>query len=260
MRLLLFVILFTLQNISPALGHETGASTANISLEERLGATIPDGITFRGEEGNPVDLRSLMDKPLIVAPVYFHCMHECPLLLNGLAEALGRIDLVKPGRDFRVVALSFDERETPALAREKKPNYLAAIGKPFPSDAWRFLTGDNQNVRKFTDAVGFRFQRDGEDFSHPMTVVVLAPGGKIVRYLYGTSFLPLDVTMAVTEAGQGKVVRTAGRVLNYCFSYDPLKHTYVFNVLKVVGTVMVLVAGSFFAWLMITTKRQRGEY
>jgi len=242
---------------SLAFGHETTARYADIAVDEKLGQVIPADIEFRDEDGRPVALKTLLDRPLIVAPVYFHCAHVCPLLLNGLADALGKMDLLKPGRDFRVVAFSFDGSETPDLAREKKPNYLAAVGRPFPPEAWRFLTGDGINIKKLTDAVGFRFQRDGEDFSHPVVLIVLAPGGKVVRYLYGTTFLPFDMTMAVTEAAAGRTGTTTSRILSYCFSYDPLQHSYVFNILKVVGTVMVLTVVSFFIYLMATGSKTK---
>jgi len=242
---------------APATAHETTATSANISLDEKLGVVIPADISLKDENGRPVNLRDLVDRPTIIAPVYLHCSHVCPLLLTNLAEALGKLDLVRPGKDFRVVALSFDEQEGPEVAREKKPNFVAAVGRPFPADAWPFLTGDNGNIRKFTDAVGFKFQRDGEDFSHPIALIVLAPGGKVVRYLEGTTFLPFEITMAVTEAAAGKIGSPAGRVLSYCFSYDPLKKSYVFNILKVVGTVMVLTVVSFFIYLMVTTKKKR---
>lgn len=240
-----------------AAGHEAAASKAEIALEAKLGQYIPAGAAFLDEDGGRVELKPLVDKPTIVAPVYFKCMHECPLLLGGLAQALGRMDLVRPGRDYRVIALSFDETDTPALAREKKKDYLKAVRKPFPPAAWTFLTGDEANIRKFTDSIGFTFQRDGTEFSHPLAVVVLAPGGKITRYLTGTAFLPFDVTMAVTEAAEGKVGSTTGRVLNYCFSYDPLKQSYVFNVLKVVGTAMVLMVAGVLAYLIVTTRKHR---
>jgi protein SCO1 len=255
----LLPLLFLLVAVAPAPAHETTATSANIALDEKLGAVIPADITLKDENGRPVNLRELVDRPTIIAPVYLHCSHVCPLLLTNLAEALGKMDIVQPGRDFRVVALSFDEREGPPVAREKKPNYLAAVGRPFPADSWPFLTGDNLNIRKFTDAVGFTFQRDGEDFSHPVVVIVLAPGGRVTRYLYGTSFLPFELTMAVTEAAQGKIGPPAARVLNYCFSYDPLRKSYVFNILKVVGTVMILTVVSFFIYLMVTTKKKRGS-
>jgi len=251
------LLLIVLAPAFPAAAHETTAVKANVVLDEKLGAVIPDDISLRDENGKQVNLKALIDKPTIIAPVYLHCAHECPLLLTGLAGALGKLELVQPGRDYHVITLSFDEREGPAIAREKKPNYITAVGHPFPENEWKFLTGDNANIRKFTDAVGFTFQRDGEDFSHPIAVIVLAPGGKVTRYLSGVTFLPFEITMAVTEAAQGRIGSPAGRVLSYCFSYDPLKKTYVFNILKVVGTVMILTLVSFFIFLMATGPRKR---
>ena len=243
----------------PAFGHGTAATSANIALDYKLGHYIPPDAVFRDEQSGRVNLRDVIDRPTIIAPVYLSCMHECPLLLNGLAVVLGKLDMITPGKDFKVIALSFDEKDTPAIALDKKKNYLKAIGKPFPAQDWTFLTGDAAAIRKFTDSIGFTFQQDGEhDFSHPITVVIVAPGGKIVRYLEGTTFLPFDVTMAVNEAAEGRVSPTGHRVLMYCFSYDPLKKSYVFNILKVVGTVMILFVGSFFTYLMITTGKKRG--
>jgi protein SCO1/2 len=254
-RILLPLLFLLASAAASAPAHETTATSANISLDEKLGVVIPADISLRDENGRPVNLRDLVDRPTIVAPVYLHCSHVCPLLLTNLAEALGKLDLVRPGKDFRVVALSFDEQEGPEVAREKKPNFIAAVGRPFPADAWPFLTGDNGNIRKFTDSVGFKFQRDGEDFSHPITLIVLAPGGKVVRYLEGMTFLPFEITMAVTEAAAGKIGSPAGKVLSYCFSYDPLKKSYVFNILKVVGTAMILTVVSFLIYLVATGRK-----
>lgn len=256
-RLVLIIAMIVCAAAS-AFGHEGGATTADVSLDEQLGKTLPADIVFRDETGKPVNLGDHITKPTIIAPVYFHCMHVCPMLLNGLAEVLGKLEIVTPGADFQVVALSFDERDTPEIARDKKKNYLAAIKKPFPPDAWKFLTGDAANIRKFTQSVGITVERDGLDFSHPLTIIILAPGGKVVRYLYGTSFLPFTVTLAVNEAAEGKIGSTAGRVLTYCFSYDPRKQSYVFNILKVTGTVIVLFVGGFFIYLIISTRKKRG--
>lgn len=250
------LILIAVAAVFPAAAHETASVKASVELNEKLGTVIPGDISLLDESGKPVNLKTLIDKPTIIAPVYLHCAHTCPLLLTGLAGALGKLELVQPGRDYRVITLSFDEREGPAIAREKKPNYITAVRKPFPESEWKFLTGDNANIRKFTDAVGFTFQRDGEDFSHPIAIIVLAPGGKVTRYLYGVTFLPFEITMAVTEAAQGKIGSPAGRVLSYCFSYDPLKKSYVFNILKVVGTVMIVTLVSFFIYLMATSPRK----
>ena len=242
----------------PSVGHETTATKADIALEEKLGQYIPNDAVFIDENNKRVSLKESFTKPTIIAPVYLGCTHECPLLLTGLAQALGRLDMIRPGKDFTVITLSFDDKDTPRIAHDKKRNYIKAVGRHFPEDAWTFLTGDAANIRKFTDSIGFKFQKDGEsDFSHPITIVVVSPQGKIVRYLDGVSFLPFDITMAVNEAAKGTVSSTGRRLLTYCFSYDPLKKSYVFNILKVVGTVVVVFVASFFAYLMLTTKKKR---
>ncbi len=242
----------------PSSSHETTAVKADIALEEKLGQYLPDNAVFVDENGKRISLKETLDKPVIIAPVYLGCTHECPLLLSGLAQVLGKIDMMTPGKDFRVITLSFDDEDNPKIALDKKKNYIKAIGKPFPEESWKFLTGDAENIKKFTDSIGFKFQRDGEhDFSHPVTLVVVSPQGRIVRYLEGISFLPFEVTMALTEAAQGKVGSPASKALMYCFSYDPLKKSYVFNILKVTATVMVLFIASFFAYLMISTKKRK---
>jgi protein SCO1/2 len=257
---LFFSLFASFQAAHTAFGHGTGAAKADIALDEKLGQYLPADAEFTDENGKRTTLGRLIDKPTIIAPVYLGCTHECPVLLSGLARVLGKMELSRPGKDYQVVALSFDENDTPAIARDKKVNYIKAVGKPFPDDAWKFLTGDNANIRIFTDSIGFKFQREGEhDFSHPVTLVVVSRDGKIVRYLEGSAFLPFEVTMALTEAAEGRVGSPARSALMYCFSYDPLKKSYVFNVLKVTGTVMVLFVASFFAYLMISTKKKRGS-
>lgn len=253
----IFVLLSIFFIAASALGHGGGTSKAEVALDERLGGYVASDTVFKDEKGGITNLGRLLDRPLIIAPVYLKCTHTCPMLLTGLAEALGRLEMVTPGKDFRVVALSFDETDTPETAREKKANYIAAIGRPFPEEAWTFLTGDAENIGKFTDSIGFKIQRDDAEFSHPVAIVVVSPGGKIVRYLYGVTFLPFDIAMAVTEAAEGRVGSTARRVLMYCFSYDPTEKSYVFNVLKVTATVVIIFVGSFLSFLIISGRRRK---
>jgi protein SCO1/2 len=130
LRKTVLLLLTLLLSAAPSSGHETTATKADIGLEEKLGQYIPAGAAFVDEHGNHVDLKNSINKPTIIAPVYLSCMHECPMLLTGLAEVLGKLELVKPGRDFQVITLSFDEHDKPALALDKKRNYLKAVGKP----------------------------------------------------------------------------------------------------------------------------------
>jgi len=229
-----------------------------IRIDEKLGQTVPLDLTFNDENGNPVSLRQLIYKPTILAPVYYHCPDVCSLLLFNMARVLSKLPS-EPGKEYQVLAVSFDDMEKPDLALQRKKTYLKMIEKPFPEDAWRFLTDDKENIRKLTDAVGFRFKREGKDFLHPVSLIILSPDGKITRYIYGTDFLPFDLKMGLLEASQGRVGPTVSKVLRFCFSYDPKGRKYVFNTLKVTGIVTLLFAISFIVFLVIKGKRRYME-
>lgn len=228
---------------------------SGIGIDEKLGQVIPLDLTFYDENGNVVNLRQLIQTPTILAPVYYSCPDVCSFLLFNLAGVINKMPS-EPGKDYRVLALSFDETEKSSLALEKKKMYLKMIEKPFPEDAWRFLTGDKDNIHQLTDAVGFRFKRHSKDFLHPISLVILSPDGKITRYIYGTEFLPLDLKMALMEASEGRIGPTLSRVLRFCFSYDPKGRKYVFNTLKVTGIVTLVFALSLILFLVFKGKRQ----
>lgn len=215
------------------------------SMVEHLGNVVPEGIIMNDEQGRPVDVRTLMDVPVLVAPVFLSCPAGCNTLQSSLAASLPKVSLV-PGKDYRVLVVSFDDEDTPALAARKKQNYLSAMDFAFPEENLRYLTGNADSIRRFMDALGFPYIRVGPgNFSHPLGLIALAPGGKIVRYLYGQGFLPFDLTMALAEAAKGQTGLSIKRVLAYCFSYDPEARGYVFNLMRVAGIVILFGAGVF---------------
>lgn len=232
------------------------AEEKTVGINEHLGSKIPLDITFRDEGGKPVRLAELVAGPTIILPVYFSCTNVCYNLQWGLAQVLPKIKS-KPGEEFRVISVSFDENDSPQLAAKFKRVYLTAMHTPFPESGWRFLTGDAASIKGFTDAVGFSFQRRGRDFLHPVASIVVAGDGTIVRYLYGTSFLPKDLTLALIEAREGKSGAAVRKVLEYCFSYDPQQKSYVFNLLRVSATVVILCAGGFLAFLILTGRKHK---
>ena len=229
-----------------------------VGIDEKLGQVIPLDVTFYDEKGQEVSLRQLIHTPTILAPVFLSCPDVCSLLLYNLARVLNLLPS-EPGKEYLVVALSFDETEKPPLAYAKKMMYLKMIEKPFPAEAWRFLTGEQENIRKLTDSIGFHFRREGKNFLHPVSLVILSSDGKITRYIYGTDLLPFDLKMALLEASQGKMGPTIGKVLRFCFSYDPKGRKYVFNTLKVTGVVTLLFALSFILFLVLKGKKQKPE-
>lgn len=234
--------------------HPKPPAATNVGLDEHLGASIPLDLTFRDETGRSVTLRDLIAVPTIIAPVYYKCPNVCSFLQGGLARALPEVKL-EPGKAFRVLSVSFDETETPELAHRSQAIYLDAMRQRFPAAAWSFLTGDPENIRKLLDAAGYRFQRQGEDFLHPVAIFVVTGDGKIVRYLHGTSVLPMDLTLALVEASEGRIGPTIRRVAQFCFSFDAENRRYVFNLFRVSATVILLTAGAFLAFLILRGRK-----
>ena len=258
----LFVLLIGLLFFhSPGNAHveyEQPKDLSGIGIDEKLGQLVPLDLTLWDENGNAVSLRQLIHAPVILTPVYLHCPNVCSLLLQNLADALDKLP-AEPGKEYTVLTISFDETEKPELARQKKETYLKMIQRPFPAGAWRFLTGDKENIRKLTDAIGFHFKRVGEDFEHPVSLIILAPDGKIVRYMYGADPLPFDLKLALVEASEGRIGPTIAKVVRFCFSYDPRANKLVFNMLKVTGTVTLLFALSFILFLILKGKKPAKE-
>jgi protein SCO1/2 len=229
-----------------------------VGIDEKLGAAIPLDLTFRDENGRQVSLRQLITGPTIIAPVYYHCPDACDFLQGGLAQVLPGVKL-KPGKDFQVLSVSFDEKETPAMAHKSKLIYMDAMQGRFPPEGWHFLTGDLGNIHALTDAAGFHFQRRGDDFLHPVGIFIVSGKGKIIRYLYGTSFLPMDLTLGLMEASAGRTGPTIRKLVRFCFSFDPQNKRYVFNIFRVSATVILLTAGAFLTFLVFYGRKTKSS-
>ncbi len=238
--------------------QESGAAV-DIGIEEKLGNHVPLSLILRDETGVETTLGELIDRPTILSLVYYRCPGICSPLMSGIAEVLSKLDL-DPTKDFLVLTVSFDPTESSDLARDKKVNYLKAIGSTdFPAEGWRFLTGDSTSIATLTDAVGFRYRKEGKDFLHTASLIVLSPEGKVARYVNGITFLPFEIKMALLEASQGRTGPTISKVLLYCFSYDPEGRRYVFNILKVSGTVILFFAGVFISFLIFGGRKKVKE-
>lgn len=230
---------------------------AAVGIDEKLGDRVPLGLVFADEEGKAVTLGDLIDRPTILSLVYYRCPGICGPLMGGVSEVLDRIQDAEPGKDFQVLTISFNAEETAEMAGRKKANYYRSFHRDMPQNAWRFLTGSQASIDAITSAVGFEYEPAGNEWVHPAAIMVLSPDGMVSRYLYGVSFLPFDVKMALMEASQGRTGPTINKVLLYCFSYDPEGKTYVFNILKVTGSVTLFFMGLFVVFLVVSTRRYR---
>jgi len=209
-------------------------------IDEKIGDHIPLELTFNDETGNVVKLEDLITGPTLLSLVYFTCPSICTPLLNGLKEGLEGLEM-KPVEEFKVLTISFEPTEGSQLASGKKENYLGSMERKLDPMAWRFLTGDSANINKLLKSTGFYIQRLENEIAHGTAVIAISPTGKITRYLHGIEFLPFDLKMALIEAEQEKPGISIKKIAKLCFSYDPEGRTYILNITRIVGAVMVLV-------------------
>jgi len=254
MKTLLATCLLLALPLRLALAETPAEPPLDVGVEEKLGQTVPLDLMLVDEQGERVSLHSLLDKPTLLTLNYFRCSGLCTPLLNGVAELLSHTDQI-PGKDFQVVTVSFDPRDNAELASLKKGNYLKQLKPGFSPGAWRFMTGDPVSTKRLADSVGFRFAKHGEDYVHAGAVMVLSPAGQVTRYLYGVTFLPFDVKMAVAEAAQGRTGPTIARFLKFCYSYDPAGRRYFLDITRVAAAFTVALAAGF--GIAVAAKRKK---
>jgi protein SCO1/2 len=225
-----------------------------IGIIEHLGDTIPMDLWFFNEKNDTVTLGELIDKPTIMCFVYFDCPNLCSPLMDGIAETVSNLDLTL-GKDYQIITISFNTKDTPEKAAEKKKNFVQNIGKENQS-AWIYLTGTQENIDIITEAIGFKYKAQGLDFAHPSAIYVISPHGRITRYLYGLTFLPFDVKMAIIEAQKGIPRPTINKILEYCFAYNPGSKTYTLQVTRIMGAVIIIIMLTVFLFLILRKRKK----
>jgi len=255
---------------SPTVGYrqEPGMTSSTmpaplreIGFDQNLDKHVPLDTVFKDESGHAVKLGDYFGtRPVVMVFAYYDCPMLCTMVINGLASALDVLSL-EPGRDFEIVTVSFDPRDTPATAAAKKAAYIARYKKPGAAAAWHFLTGDQPSIDRLTKAAGFRYVWDKEtkQFAHPTGVIVLTPDGRLARYLFGIEYGPRDLRYAIVEASNGKVGSAVDSLLLYCYHYDPTTGRYGVAIMRVIrvaaaATVLALVA---FIVVMVRGEKRR---
>lgn len=237
----------------------------DVRIEQRLDAQVPTDLVFRDENSQEVRLGDFLgQKPVILVLAYYRCPKLCTLVLNGLCDALQKVDNLSVGKEFEVVVVSFDPRDLPERAANKKKNYVAAYDRPGSENGWHFLTGDEEPIRKLTNACGYYYVYDpkSDQFAHPSAIMILTPQGRISKYFYGVQFVPVDVRLGLVEASEERIGTRVDDVLLYCFHYDPNKGKYTANVmafLRMLGVLTLAVLGAFGAVLWRRDRRRQQE-
>ncbi len=222
----------------------------NVGIEQHLNEQIPPNLTFRDETGKTIQLADYFGrKPMILNLVYYQCPMLCGEVLSGLESAL-RVLKFDVGKEFDVLTISFDPKETPEMAAAKKAEYLKRYGRAGAAAGWHFLTGPQSSIDALTKASGFQYQYDPKSgqFAHATAIMVLTPEGKIAQYYYGVEFAPKDLRLGLVQASQNKIGNLVDEVWLYCYHYDPDTGKYgaiVGRILKIAAGATIFVLGTF---------------
>ena len=192
----------------------------HVALDENLGVYLPQELKFFREDSVRINLADMITRPTVISPVYYNCPGLCTPIMDGLVKLMNRTDL-EMGRDFQVINISFHEEESPALAALKKKNYGALLQDKKAEENWHFLTGNKENINALLETLGYSVIRHGEDILHPAAIMIVSPAGKIVKYIHGTKYNPIEFKMAVAEAAEENTMPTITKVLKMCFNYEP---------------------------------------
>lgn len=232
----------------------------DVDVVEHLGEYIPLELTFIDDLKDTVKLGDYFqdEKPVLLVLHYSNCPMLCSLVLDGAAKAVSQLAW-RAGKKFQMLSVSIDPRDTPTDAHEYQQRYLKMLPQGTSGDGWRFLVGDEKNIKTLADAVGFKYYyvEDTDQFAHPAILFVLTPEGKISRYLYGLEHTEQNVRLALLEASDGKIGNTIDRLVLSCFHYDPDGEGYVIlagNVMRLGGIATVVILGFFLSILWVRDK------
>jgi protein SCO1/2 len=233
-----------------------------VKIAQHLDAQLPLDVMLRDESGQVVRLGDYFHngRPVLLNFVYYNCPMLCPMVLEGMTSTMTELKF-DIGKEFDVVTISIDPRDTPQQAAERKDKYVKRYGRFGAAGGWHFLTGPESAIRRVTRAAGFQYAYDmgSNQFAHGTVLMVATADGRLSRYLFGFEYKARDLRLALTEASQGKIGGAAEQVLLLCFHYDPATGKYsrsAMNFVRAGGVATVLALGSFIV-IMIRKERQQ---
>ena len=226
----------------------------DVGIDQRLGEQLPLDVNLRDEAGRDVRIGDYFkDRPVILALVYYDCPMLCHEVLTGLTRSFEQLNF-SVGKEFEVVTVSFDPRETTQMAVREKEKYISWYKREGAAEGWHFLTGDQQSIDRLTRAVGFKYAYDEQtkQFAHASGVMLLTPQGKLARYFYGVEYQPKDMRLGLVEASENRIGSAVDQILLYCYHYDPTTGKYgpvVMNMLRAAGVFTLLAIGLLFVFM-----------
>lgn len=234
-----------------AVANQKPSILDQVGLDQRLNQQVPLNLTFNDETGQAVQLQQYFGaKPVILIMVYYQCPMLCTQVLTGFTGAMNGIVRFNIGREFDVVTVSIDPRDTSQDAAKAKKTYIQRYRRSGAEQGWHFLTGKKDQIDALAQAVGFRYAWDPQiqQYAHASGIMLLTPDGRVSQYYYGIEYAPRDIQLGLIEASKGKIGNVVDQVLLYCYHYDPRQGKYgaaIFNVLRLSALATVLMVGGF---------------
>ncbi|MGE3807308.1 MAG: SCO family protein [Gemmataceae bacterium] len=260
-QLVLSLLVLLLAVITTRAGEPLPGALEGVGFDPPFNEQVPADLELVDEEGHTVHLRDYFsdDRPVLLMLAYYRCPMLCTMSLNGLTRSLQDLAVQRQfrmGQDFLVLTISFDHRETAALARAKKRSHAEQYGHPGADTGWHFLTGSEQEIRRLTDALHFRFRFDErtQQYAHASGLLVLTPEGRVSRFFPGIEFQASDLYFGLEEASQHRIGTpiTDRLALLFCYSYDPTTGSYqmqILNAVRIGGVVTLLALGGLLGFL-----------
>lgn len=252
---------WALWGVAPAGAHEEQPPPLRaVGFTQRLNAQVPRDLVFRDETGTAVRLGDYVGaKPVILTLAYYQCRTLCPFVLDGLLESLRALSF-DIGRQFSVVTVSIDPRDTAVIAAAKKAAYLQRYARPGAEEGWHFLTGEPEAIEQLTQAVGFRYTYDAatDQFAHAAGMLLLTPAGNIARYFYGIQYAPRELRLSLVEAAAHTIGSPVDALLLFCYRYDPVTGTYGVAIMQIIrlAALLTVVAVGTFVGVMVRRERR----
>ena len=258
--------LYSPRYYDPAESASNGMPDAlqKVGIDQKLGDQLPLDAAVKDESGKVDALGNYFKsgRPVIVAFVYYECPMLCNEVLNGLTGSLKGIGL-NAGKDFDVIAVSFDARENekPELAKNKKASYMERYGRPGTENGWHFLTATQDSIDKITAAAGFKYEWDekSQQFAHVGGIMITTPDGRLSRYFYGIDYAPNDIKFGLMDSAAEKIGNPAERLLLYCYHYDPASGKYGLAVLRVMRIASVATIAGIGLMLFVFWRRNKSR-
>ncbi len=207
---------------------------------------------FTLPNGDRINTRQFIGKPLIISMIYTSCYHICPTTTKNLNRVVQKARDVLGEDSFNVITIGFDtQNDTPEAMK------YFADAHATETDNWFFLSTDAATMTAMVRDLGFVYTPSPQGFDHLIQASVLDKNAKVYRQVYGLypktpHFVePIKELVFGEPEDESLFSAVTAKVKLFCTVYDPAQDRYVFDYTIFIGWFMGIVMGIIFIRLLI---------